>query len=233
MWWYIVGIIAELLALSFISLRYIQLSFSLLIKIVRSRSIAITIMTIILFPGTVLHELSHLFTAEIMGVHTGKLTLAPESIEENTRDIQSGSVMIASTDPFRRTLIGIAPFTNGVLVLTALSWWLTKVIESKEMILIDQRWTLIIIFYLILTITNTMFTSKEDMKGVVPVLITVFLLVVSAYIAGLRIKLPETITVTIQSILLTFVQNLGFVLIINLIGLFVFSILLLALKRQR
>ena len=228
MWWYGIGIIAELLLLSFVSKRYTQVVFRVLLRIVRSRTIAITIMTIVLFPGTVLHELSHLFTAEILGVHTGKLTLVPESIEED--DIQSGSVAIAHSDPFRRTAIGIAPFVNGVIVLTALSWWLTQTIAGLWLIMSIQV-TIAIIFYLILTVTNTMFTSKEDMVGVVPVFLTITILLVTGYIAGIQIVLPVSITNTVQSIIISLTQNLGIILGINLIGLVLFSLLLLLIKK--
>lgn len=228
MWWYCIGIVAELLLLSFVSKRYTQTVFLCILRIVRSRTIAVTIITILLFPGTVLHELSHLFTAEILGVHTGKLTLIPESIEED--DIKSGSVAIAHSDPFRRTAIGIAPFINGLIVLTALSWWFTKAIEGQWLI-ISLELTLGIIFYLILTVTNTMFTSKEDMVGVVPVFLTIAILLVTGYIAGLRITLPTTITDTIESIIIAFTQNMGVILGINIVGLILFSLLLFLVKK--
>ncbi|MFZ2024706.1 MAG: hypothetical protein WAV51_00260 [Microgenomates group bacterium] len=228
MWWYGIGIIAELLLLSFVSKRYIQLVFLVLLRIVRSRTIAVTIMTIVLFPGTVLHELSHLFTAEILGVHTGKLTLVPESIEED--NIQSGSVAIAHSDPFRRTAIGIAPFTNGIIVLTALSWWFTQAIAGFWLV-VNMQLTIGIIFYLILTVTNTMFTSKEDMVGVIPVFLTMGILLVAGYIAGIRIVLPLSITDTVQSILFASVQNLGIILGINIVGFILFSLLLFLFKK--
>lgn len=228
MWWYGVGIITELLLLSFVSKQYTQTVFIVVRRVVRSRTIAITIMTILLFPGTVLHELSHLFTAEILGVHTGKLTLVPESIE--TDDIQSGSVAIAHSDPFRRTAIGIAPFINGLVVLTALSWWFTKAIEGQWLVLNTQL-TLGIIFYLILTVTNTMFTSKEDMVGVIPVFLTLGILFATGYIAGLRIQLPTSVTQTMQSVIIAFTQNMGIILGINILGLIIFSLLLLLFKK--
>ena len=223
MWWYAIGIIAELLLLSFVSKRYTELGFLLLVRMVRSRTIAISIMTILLFPGTVIHELSHLFTAEVLGVHTGKLTLVPESIETDT--IQSGSVTIAHTDPFRRTAIGIAPFTNGLLALSALSWWFTHAVAAQWLI-INKELTIGIILYLILTITNTMFTSKEDMVGVLPVFGTIAILLVTGYIAGIRLNLPQSILITLSSILVSSVQNLGVVVVINILGLLLFSLLL-------
>lgn len=232
MWIPLVGIIIELIILSFIARQSTQSAYILLLRIFRSRSVAITVITLFLFPGTVIHELSHLFTAEIFGVHTGKLTLAPESIEGN--DIQSGSVAIQVTDPFRRTLIGVAPTINGCLAVTALSWWLMNIISYNRYILINPEISIVIIFYLILTISNTMFTSKEDTKGVFPVFLTIFIIMAGLYIAGIRVGIPQSITQSIQNILWSLCQNLGIVLGINLVSLALFSgILLLTEKRRR
>ena len=111
---------AELFFLFFLSQRLTQSVFDLCILLFRSRSVAITIITIINFPGTVIHELSHLFTAEILGVRTGKLTLVPDFIQKD--QIKAGSVMIAATDPFRRYLIGLAPMVTGLVAISALSY---------------------------------------------------------------------------------------------------------------
>lgn len=206
MWLFGVGIIGELVVLAFLSGRLIQLSFLLLLRITRSRTVAITILTILLFPGTVIHELSHLFTAEILGVHTGKLTLTPESIEHDT--IQSGSVQIQETDPFRRTIIGIAPTIAGISALTLIAWYISR----------TQPPVTIFLFYLLLTVSNTMFTSKEDLKGVLPVALTIAICFGALYVAGVRIVLPTTLEQTITTIMQTIAWNLGVVVTINLVG---------------
>lgn len=229
MWVFVVGIIVELIILGILSYRLTQLSFTVLMRITRSRSIAITILTIILFPGTVIHELSHLFTAEILGVHTGTLTLAPESIEGE--EIQSGSVQIAVTDPFRRTLIGIAPTITGMLTLSALSWWLSTVMSRLS----DPPYQLlgVAILYLILTVSNTMFTSKEDLKGVLPVAITLVLFAGAFYISGIRIILPMPIQTTLATITQSLAQYLAAAVAINLMGILTGTLLLLLLQKRR
>ena len=221
MWIYLVGIIVELAILGILSSRLTQLSFTMLMRLTRSRSIAITILTIILFPGTVIHELSHLFTAEILGVQTGKLTLAPESIEGE--DVQSGSVQIAVSDPFRRTLIGIAPTITGVISLSILSWYLSQ----TQMLII---W--IALLYLILTISNTMFTSKEDLKGVLPVALTLAIFAITFYISGIRIILPAQFATTIVTIIQTLAYYLAIAVAINLMGILVNTLLLLIFQKH-
>ena len=222
MWIYLVGIIVELAILGILSSRLTQLSFTMLMRLTRSRSIAITILTIILFPGTVIHELSHLFTAQILGVQTGKLTLAPESIEGE--DVQSGSVQIAVSDPFRRTLIGIAPTITGVISLSILSWYLSQ----TQMLII---W--IALLYLILTISNTMFTSKEDLKGVLPVALTIAIFTITFYVSGIRIMFPTHIAETISVIIQSLAHYLAIAVAVNLIGILVSTLFLLLLQKRQ
>jgi hypothetical protein len=229
MWIFLIGIIVELVILGMLSTRLIQLSFTTLMRITRSRSISITILTIILFPGTVIHELSHLFTAEIMGVRTGTLTLAPESIDDT--DIQSGSVQVEVTDPFRRTLIGIAPTVTGILTLSALSWWLSTVVTQVSTL--PYQLLAVGILYLILTVSNTMFTSKEDLKGVLPVAIIVALLGITVYFSGIHITLPLTVLSLLATIVRTLAQNLAIVIAINLIGLLIHTLILTILHKRR
>ena len=109
----------ELILLFLVSGRVTRQIYRVLLVFTRSRSISISLITALLYPGTIIHELSHLFTAEILGVRTGKLTLVPESLD--TRDIHAGSVEIAHTDPFRRAIIGLAPFFVGLIALFGLS----------------------------------------------------------------------------------------------------------------
>jgi len=228
MWIYLIGIIVELIILGILSSRLTQLSFTVLMRLTRSRSIAITILTIILFPGTVIHELSHLFTAEILGVHTGKLTLAPESIEAG--EIQSGSVQVAVTDPFRRSLIGIAPTITGMITLSILSWYLST--QMYQVSGIKYQVLIVSIIYLIFTISNTMFTSKEDLKGVLPVALTLAIFAITFYISGIRIILPAQFATTIVTIIQTLAYYLAIAVAINLMGILVNTLLLLIFQKH-
>ena len=207
---------AELILLYLLSRRVIQTIYSLLQTLSRSRTIAIWIVSIVFFPGTVVHELAHLFTAEILGVRTGKLTLVPESLEGT--EIKAGAVMIAETDPLRRTLIGVAPVLWGITLLTALSYLLQY--ATNTAILTP------IMFYSMFAISNSMFSSKEDMKGVVPFLATLGLFAAAAYVAGFRLGLSGAVFAGLHPIGLTLVRSLGVVLGVNLVVLLLTSALL-------
>jgi len=215
-----IGVCIELAVLFFISQKLTQQLFITMYWITKHRTVSISFITTLLFPGTVIHELSHLFVAEILGVHTGKLTLIPE-FEDNSQDIQAGSVAIQKTDPFRRTLIGTAPLFTGLGALTAISY--TIVTQWQSWVMMIERgsyWYILLciaIIYLLFTIPNTMFSSPEDMKGVVPLLLTLSILIAGCYIAGFRIVFPNIVIETFTNTVITLAQTLGGVIGVNLI----------------
>lgn len=212
----------ELIALTIVSHRLTQSLYLVNYRIFHNRTVAITILTILLFPGTVVHELAHLFVAEILRVRTGKLTLVPESLDGS--EIKAGGVMIAETDPFRRTLIGLAPVYVGIVALATASYFLLQNINNINLITI-------IIFYIMFAISNSMFSSQEDMKGVVPFTITVSLFAGAAYMAGLRIGLTGELLTGIIRVIETLVRSLGVVIGVNIAVLLLVSVSLSILKR--
>lgn len=79
---------------------------------------AVVLYAIILFPGVLLHELSHYLTAKGLGVRTGSLSLLPKAKADGT--IQLGYVEYyksRSLGPTRESLIGSAPLVIGTAVV--------------------------------------------------------------------------------------------------------------------
>jgi len=213
-------IVVELVLLAFLSQRLTQSLYNVFFLLFRVRSVAISIVTLILFPGTVIHELAHLFTAEVLGVRTGKITLTPESIRGE--EIQSGSVAIAQTDPIRRTLIGLAPTNIGLVALTTISYFLAQQLFYLQAhlgnIFGNPAIYLIILFvYILCTISITMFPSSVDLKGTPAVLITIFLFCIAAYIVGFRVAATGKILDISTSITTSLIQSLMVVLAVDII----------------
>lgn len=204
-------LISELTILFFLSRKLIHNLYTILFLISRSKPLSVTVITLLLFPGTVIHELSHLFTAEILGVRTGKLTLAPESIRGP--DIQAGSVAIAKTGPFRRVVIGLAPLFVGLGALFLVSYF--------------QNIPLLFASYLFFSISNSMFPSGLDMEGTPAAIITVFLLFASSYVAGIRLNVSGQSLELVTTVLYSLVQSLGLVLAVNAVLLLIVQILLI------
>lgn len=222
----VVLLFIEILALALISHSLTQRLFLFFLLLFRARSVAISATTLLFFPGTVVHELSHLFTAEILGVHTGKLTLVPEAIHDS--EIQSGSVAIAQTGPFRRAAIGVAPTIIGTLILLIISYVMNQFTleffhafhpHPYDQMLLHLRnggIPLLLCLYALFAISNTMFSSRQDLKGVFPVLFVLSLLIGAAYVAGLRINLTTELILRIEPILRAITQSLGLVILLNL-----------------
>jgi len=228
---------AQLILLYWLSRRVIGALYLLLHLLTGSRAVSISIVSAIFFPGTVVHELSHLFTAEILGVHTGKLTLVPGSLDES--EVQTGSVAIASTDPFRRTLIGLAPVYVGIAVLAGLSYALPILDPHWSDWSNWSAWTRIeshlplLVVYLLFSISNSMFASKEDLKGVVPFTVTMGIFAGAAYVAGLRIGVTEEILAKIWDVARVLVGAIGIVVAVNTMTLLLISVLVDIIKRWK
>jgi hypothetical protein len=199
--------------------------------VTKNGSAALSFITILLFPGTIIHELSHLFTAEILGVRTGKLTLVPEGIEgpsfaeasAGEAEIRAGSVAIANTDPIRRTIIGVAPVFVGLLALMAISYFLPINWTHWSN---WTNWKNLLLLYLLFAISNSMFSSREDMKGVIPVFLTLGLFAEATYVAGFRFSLTGQAEVFVVRALESLTKSLGLVLAVNGVILLTVKVLL-------
>lgn len=229
-------LILELILLYILSRRVIQTVFTVLFVLTRSRTVGVWIVTIIFFPGTIVHELAHLFTAEILGVHTGKLTLIPESLEGT--EIKAGGVMIAETDPLRRTLIGLSPVYVGIIVLTALSYFIRPPLAALQGVALSNMFSspslyiLFFILYSLFAVSNSMFSSKEDMKGVLPFAITAAIFLIAGYFAGLRIGITGQLLTGLNLVTEALVRSLGVVIAVNLAVLATTSLFLTILGRR-
>lgn len=148
--------IFEIVLLFFLSKKLINSLSRIIFKISRSHKVLIHTMAMIFLPGTIMHELAHLFTAGVMMVPVGELTAWPEVQNDGVR---LGSVQIGKTDPLRRTLIGVAPVILGILFIIVVLYLMpiTEVIW----------WQKILSLYLVFELGNTMFSSKKDLEGII------------------------------------------------------------------
>jgi len=224
---YIFFILIELLALYILSRRLTQNLFTAIFLLTKSRPIAISFLSLLFFPGTVIHELAHLFTAEILGVRTSGLTLVPAGIEQ--KEVHTGSVSIAQSDPIRRAIIGIAPILVGLATLGILSYFFPILLKQVRIdasggIVFSQPSIYYVLFsiYALFAISNTMFSSPEDLDGFWPVVGVLVLLSAAAYIAGIRINLMDSATIVVIQFFQSSALLLCYVAILN-IALFIIS----------
>lgn len=158
----------------FLNKKFSQNLFAFWFLISSSKKWAINFTAFFLLPGTIVHELSHFLAAIFLAVPTGDFSFWPEQTEEG---IRMGSVKIGKCDFVRRNLIGIAPFISGSVIL----YFLTMNLPKDWEILFTKNWGEILIYFLIilgiLTIANTMFSSKKDLEVILPLVITVLIIV--------------------------------------------------------
>lgn len=227
---------AELVFLYFLSRHLTQNLYIALFLLTKSRNVSVSFLSLLFFPGTVIHELSHLFVAEILGVRTAGLTLVPEGIEKT--QVRTGSVSIVETDPLRRAVIGVAPVFVGLGALFTISFFLPGVWEQTRLDIANgiafsnySVYLLGLLLYSLFAVSNSMFSSPEDMEGFWPVAIVVGLVLGALYIAGIRISIPASAAEGVNIFVMSLATNIGGVVGLN-IALFGLSKLLIHLVQR-
>lgn len=82
-------------------------------------NVAIMAYYLLMFPGIVLHELSHFLMALLLGLKVGKFALGPK---KRRNAVELGSVTVSSGGSLRDSLVGLAPFISGTAVLLLISY---------------------------------------------------------------------------------------------------------------
>ena len=161
---------------------------------------AIYFYAIILFPGVLLHELSHWITATLLGVRTGSISLLPR------RDLD-GSLQLGyveyyrgkTLDPVRESLIGGAPMIAGTAVILLIGFKvfgvvdLARAVQSGDMDTVTfalanlfQTRFILLWIYLIFAISNAMMPSKSDRRAWPAFIISMIILAGIVYLLGLQ-----------------------------------------------
>lgn len=146
-----------------------QLS-SFVFHITKSTVFTIQFLAVIFLPGVILHELSHWLMASFLFVPTGEIEFLPQ-VRGDT--VKLGSVQVAKTDFIRRFLIGVAPLFGGMVLLTAIYYYLSPTI-------MPFTYSSIIFLYVLFEVGNTMFSSRKDMVGALGVGILISLVAIAS-----------------------------------------------------
>jgi hypothetical protein len=140
--------------------------------ITRSEQGAFLFFYLLLLPGVFLHEISHWMTAKLLGVQVGGVSLRPQFSRDGKR-IELGAVRIARSDPFRESIVGVAPLVTGsalVLYLArnrlGLQVFSAQVVadlptQIRQCLSAPDAW---IWLYLIFAISNAMLPSQSDRR---------------------------------------------------------------------
>ncbi|OGE30597.1 hypothetical protein A2631_03510 [Candidatus Daviesbacteria bacterium RIFCSPHIGHO2_01_FULL_44_29] len=129
-------------------------------KLSHNQIFTINALALLFLPGTVVHELSHIFMAGMLMVHVGEMEFMPQVTADG---VKLGSAEIGLTDPFRRALIGVAPLIFGTSLILAILWFFS----SYQNIYLQ-----VLTLFMIFQIGNTMFSSKKDLEGLLALCLT-------------------------------------------------------------
>ncbi len=179
-------LIILLFLLFFLTRKISSTIYNCIYLITLNQTFAIGVLTFILLPGTIIHELSHFIVATLIRVPTGELTILPE-IEKNG-EVKAGKLMLGSTDPFRLSIIGLAPVFTGITLI-----YVTGRLFFANFQLSNYNVQMIFGFYLLFIVSITMFSSRKDIESLiysVPIMMLVF---ISLYAVGVRIFLDESL----------------------------------------
>ncbi len=134
--------------------------------------VALWLYALILFPGVLLHELSHALVAALLGVRIGRISVLPQRVGDH---VHLGFVPVEESDFIRSSLIGAAPLLSGTAVILFLGLhlfgtptllaaieageWMKAVAALRAAFHAPDAW---LWFYLIFAIGHTMLPSRAD-----------------------------------------------------------------------
>lgn len=195
---------------------------TLFITLFRSRRIAISLITALYLPGTIIHELAHLIVAEVLRVKTAGISFTPEIEEQNHKETQVklGHVQVAESDPIRKYLIGFAPIFAGIFFLSLLIWLFQHFWPQLTDLKLQVGFVLLI-GYLLFSISNNMFSSKKDLEGFIFILPFLVILAVAIYWSGIRIDLAGKSLEIYTHTTLGLTKALGIVIGVNFVFLII------------
>ena len=172
----------------------------LALLLTRNPTAALYLHFFLLLPGTLIHELSHLATAKLLGVKTGKLSLQPKAKRGGVS--QFGAVRLERSDIVRESLIGLAPLLTGSTLILLLAHWrfdldphLALAVEELpaqigQILRSQDAWLWI---YLIMAISNAMLPSEPDRRAWRPLATCLAAIMAGLYLTGTLAQMPSQV----------------------------------------
>jgi len=178
-WYFSLGWLIAILA-AFYLMKTLLLEFigRALLSISIIGDIAVWLLALLMFPGTVVHEVCHYVAATFLFVKVSKISFLPRKTENG---IALGYIQPAKQpDPFRNSLIGVAPLIGGSAVLVAIvalgfhfpmpTYFLgapqliTELSTLRTHIDLNSTSDLVVL-WLLFSIGNLIFPSKSDRRS--------------------------------------------------------------------
>ncbi|WP_322805831.1 hypothetical protein [Thermanaerothrix sp.] len=163
----------------------------------RRPNLAVTLFSIVLFPGVFLHEFSHVLAAWLLRVPLRGFSLLPRLSSDG--QLQLGYVQTSKTDFLRDALIGAAPFFTGSLVVAylglnhlGLNVLFPPLLQANwqallpQMLALTQQPDFWLWFYLTFAVSSTMIPSAADRRAWWAVAVALGIFAMVAFLAGIE-----------------------------------------------
>ena len=190
--------------------RHTQTVFLLL---TRHTGMAILINQIVFLPGVVLHEMSHLVMARLLGVPTMGFSVWPK--RQNDGSLRLGYVHTKKVDFVRESLIGVAPLIFGCAAVAAIGLKLLDLDDVGTALLrgdlingfinalhVFRSADLFIWGYVLFALSNTMMPSSSDRRAWPTLGILIVVLGLVLYYVGM----PATIQPALSNMIIDAVR---------------------------
>lgn len=192
---------------------------------IKSQKLVFIMVSILYFPGTIIHEMSHFFAAIILFLNVKDIRIFPEFENDH---IRLGSVSFEKKDFIRGILVGVAPIIFAMLIFF--------IIATNSLYPTSSFGLNILFGYLIFTISSTMFSSKKDIVDLIYVIpLAIILIGVIIYFGINVLDLFKSDFIT--KLTISFFEKVNFYLffslIINIVLLGVLKVVVFLFKRGK
>jgi hypothetical protein len=161
---------------------------------------AVILYAIVLFPGVLLHEVSHWLMATLLGVRTGSFSLLPRRQADGSVQLGYVEYYKSSTlGAFRESLIGGAPLLTGTAVILLISFRIFSVTDLTAAIQSGDVDTLVtalaevfavpdflVWLYLLFAISNAMMPSRADRRAWPALILTLAAIAIIMTLLGIQ-----------------------------------------------
>lgn len=184
---------------------------------------------LLMFPGILLHEVSHYVTARLLGIKVTNFSLGPRK-RKNSNTVELGSVSVYSGGTLRDSLVGVAPFVAGTAVLLLVSYMVFDV-EALGRVWAAQGWNgffataaqlpetpdFWLWLYLIFAVSNAMMPSAADRQPWLLAGLYVGGVVALAWVVGLFGYVTDTVLNNLLGALQVLTLSFLFTVIVNVV----------------
>ncbi len=224
-----------LIFLLLISLSFQKNFYLFLLLLTKNKYQAVHLFSLFLLPGTIIHEVAHMLTAEILQVPTGEFSFIPEIKE--SQEVRVGSLKISRSGLIRRTLIGLAPLIIGLAILTTIFYFQFLPLLQNPQEIFNQKagfwWLAVFSCCLIFIVSNTMFSSKKDLEPAFFPFLLILLVQIAFWLGGIKLKisLEEKTYIFLANVLTSINSALVFTIVVDLIFLLATQLLIQISKK--